>query len=54
MHEEDEIGNSAAEVFENALENRNELGILSHYELLAEHPVLFIEASLDSVAPAEI
>lgn len=45
--------NSAAEVFENALENRNELGILSHYELLAEHPVLFIEASLDSVAPAE-
>ena len=53
MHEEDEIGNSAAEVFENALENRNELGILSHYELLAEHPVLFIEASLDSVAPAE-
>ena len=45
--------NSAAEVYENALEYRDELGILNQYERLAEHPVLFVEASLDSVAPAD-
>lgn len=45
--------NSAAEVYENALKYREELGILSQYEFLAEHPILLVEASLDSVAPAD-
>jgi len=45
--------NSAAEVYENALEHRDTLGILNQYERLAAHPVLFVEASLDSVAPAD-
>ena len=45
--------NSAAEVYENALEYRDELSILNQYERLAEHPVLFVEASLDFVAPAD-
>lgn len=45
--------NSAAEVYENALEYREELSILNQYERLEEHPVLFVEASLDSVAPAD-
>ncbi len=45
--------NSAAEVFENALEYRDELCILNQYERLSEHPVLLVEASLDCVAPAE-
>lgn len=45
--------NSAAEVYENALEHRDTLGILNQYERLAAHPVLFVEATLDSVAPAD-
>lgn len=45
--------NSAAEVYENALTHLEELGVLNHYELLAEHPILFVEASLDCVAPAD-
>ncbi len=44
---------SAAEVYENALGHRDELGILNRYERLSEHPVLLVEASLDSVAPAD-
>ena len=44
--------NSAAEVYENARDYREELGILNQYESLAEHPVLLVEASLDRVAPA--
>ena len=45
--------NSAAEVYENALEHRDTLSILNQYERLAAHPILFVEASLDSVAPAD-
>ena len=45
---------SAAAVYENALENRDELGILGQYERLASLPVLLVEASLDAVAPADI
>ena len=45
--------NSAAEVYENARDYREELGILNQYESLAEHPVLLVEASLDRVAPAD-
>ena len=45
--------NSAAEVFENALTHRDELGILNQYERLVSLPVLLVEASLDSVAPAD-
>ena len=45
--------NSAAEVYENALEYREELSILNQYERLSEHSVLFVEAALDSVAPAD-
>ena len=45
--------NSAAEVYENALNHRDELGILHQYERLASLPVLLVEASLDAVAPAD-
>ena len=45
--------NSAAEVYENALEHRDELGILNQYERLSSLPVLLVEASLDFVAPAD-
>ena len=45
--------NSAAEVYENALKHQDELSILNRYECLAEHPVLLVEAALDSVAPAD-
>ena len=44
---------SAAEVYENALKHQDELSILNRYECLAEHPVLLVEAALDSVAPAD-
>ena len=44
---------SAAAVYENALEHREELSVLHHYERLAKHPVLLVEASLDDVAPAD-
>lgn len=46
--------NSASEVFENALNNRYELSVLNGYERLAGHAVLLVEASLDTVAPADI
>ncbi|MBR0112246.1 MAG: alpha/beta fold hydrolase, partial [Clostridia bacterium] len=45
--------NSASEVYENALNNRDELSILNGYEKLADRNVLLTEASLDTVAPAE-
>ena len=45
--------NSAAEVYENARDFRDELGIINQYERLASLPVLLMEASLDSVAPAD-
>ena len=46
--------NSASEVFENALNNRYELSVLNGCERLAGHAVLLVEASLDTVAPADI
>ena len=45
--------NSAAQVYENARDFRGELGILNQYERLVSIPVLLVEASLDSVAPAD-
>lgn len=45
--------NSAGEVYENALNNRFELSILNGAEKLAEHNVLLVEASHDTVAPAD-
>ena len=45
--------NSASEVYENALNHRDELSVLNQYDRLAEHRVLFVEATLDSVAPAD-
>ena len=45
--------NSAAEVYENAWENREKLSVLNQYERLVSLPVLLVEASLDSVAPAD-
>ena len=46
--------NSASEVFENALNHRYELSVLNGCERLAGHAVLLVEASLDTVAPADI
>lgn len=45
--------NSASDVLENALNNRDELSVLNRYESLAGHHLLFVEASLDTVAPAD-
>ena len=45
--------NSAAEVYENARDHQEELGILNQCERLAEVPVLLVEAGLDTVAPAD-
>ena len=39
---------------ENALNNRYELSVLNGCERLAGHAVLLVEASLDTVAPADI
>ncbi len=46
--------NSASEVYENALNHQYELGILNGYESLAERRVLLVEATLDTVAPADL
>ena len=35
------------------MKSENIVGILNQYERLAAHPVLFVEATLDSVAPAD-
>ena len=45
--------NSASEVYENALINQQELSVLNNYDRLAEHNMLLIEASLDTVAPPD-
>ena len=45
--------NSASEVYENALNHRDELSVLNRYGSLAEHQILFVEATIDSVAPAD-
>jgi len=44
---------SAAEVYENAYLHRNELGVTNSFEKLAKHDILFVEAELDTVAPAD-
>ena len=44
---------SAAEVYENALLNQQELSVLNRYEDLVNKNVLLIEASFDTVAPPE-
>ena len=45
--------NSASEVYENALLNHDGLSILNRAELLSQRNVLLIEASFDTVAPAD-
>lgn len=45
--------NSASEVFENALSNKQELSILNRYEELAKRNVLLVEASMDTIAPPD-
>lgn len=44
---------SASEVYENALVNQQELGILNRYEELAKRNVLLVEASFDTIAPPD-
>ncbi len=44
---------SASEVFENAVNNRFELSVVNEFEKLANINTLFVEASLDTVAPAD-
>ncbi len=44
---------SAGDVYENALNNKFELSILNDYEKLAGRNILFVEAALDTVAPAD-
>jgi len=44
---------SASEVYENALNNVQELGILNRYEELANRNVLLVEASMDTIAPPD-
>ena len=46
--------NSAADVYENALNNRYELSVLNNCEKLDGINILFVEAFLDTVAPAAI
>ena len=45
--------NSASEVYENALMNQQELGVLNRYDELAKRNVLLIEAAFDTIAPPE-
>ena len=44
---------SVADVYENALNHRQELSLVNHFEKLAKHEVLLIEASYDTVAPPD-
>ena len=45
--------NSASDVYENALNNQQELSILNRYDELAKRNVLLVEATYDVVAPPE-
>lgn len=45
--------NSASEVYENALNNQQELSVLNRYDELAKHNILFVEAAYDTIAPPE-
>ena len=44
---------SVADVYENALNHRQELSLVNDFEKLAKHEVLLIEASYDTVAPPD-
>lgn len=44
---------SAADVYENALYNRETLGVMNGCEALARSSILLVEAAFDTVAPAE-
>lgn len=44
---------SVADVYENALNHRNELSIVNNYEKLVKHNVLLVEASYDTIAPPD-
>lgn len=45
--------NSAADVYENASNNRQELSVVNQYEKLLHHNVLLVEATNDTIAPPE-
>lgn len=44
---------SVADVYENALNHRQELSVVNDYEKLAAHNVLLVEASYDTIAPPD-
>lgn len=44
---------SVADVYENALNNRQELSVVNNYEKLLDHNVLLVEAAYDTIAPAQ-
>lgn len=45
--------NSAADVYENASNNRQKLSVVNQYEKLLHHNVLLVEATHDTIAPPE-
>lgn len=45
--------NSAADVYENALNNYQELGVCNNYEELVKRNVLLVEAKYDEIAPPD-
>ena len=45
---------SASDVFENALNNQQELSVLNRYDALKMHSVLLVEASMDTIAPPKL
>ena len=45
--------NSVSEVYENALQNQQELSIVNRYEELAKQNVLLVEAAFDTIAPPD-
>ncbi|MBQ0042266.1 MAG: alpha/beta fold hydrolase [Lachnospiraceae bacterium] len=45
--------NSVSDVYENALNNRNELSVVENYEKLLDHNILLIEAAYDTIAPPD-
>ena len=45
---------SVNEVFENALLNQHELGVINRYENLMDKNVMLVEASYDDIAPPDI
>ena len=44
---------SADEVYQDAVDHKDELDVLSRYELLADSRVLFVEATFDTACPGE-